>query len=774
MKAIIKNLLKSFWLTKVKFFLCVTAAILSAWGISTMIYSYLMTERDFVENFTRTNPPDLIITIKDPGTELLSKIRVNKSVVDIERRETLTARIKNKNGNWMSIVLFGTEDITHSRIGKFDLTDNNEKAANTILIEKSGIGFLDAQADSITLQLPGLLPAEFAFGGQVHDPGQAPSQMEQALYGYTNIANIEKFWTKTTHRFIVKLQPNGLKEPEIRLIGNDLMRLAEQNGSSASIAIPPPGEHPHQGIVDGISFLQKSFGTILSLLGTILLSLILITWLYPQITNIGIMKAVGASTTMVLMGYLTVLLLIIGIGMLIGLPLGYKTAKLYSGAVAFIQNFTPVPNVLPFQNHIPVALMVITVPILFALIPLLETSRTSVQNALNHIFYTPYKTAFKLTQTLLKDTRVKYSINNLFRSNQRTSLMIILMISGIALFTTGSNLKLSLKTDFANYATNSGYGITVYLKDSLQQQLPFIKELPFAADVSFINTKGVRFKTERQLYEENSTLWTFPPDYKFDETRIVRGGLKKDCKNCVYVNQRFKDDFQDIPFGTEIELKYRNNTTKKFIYSGIVKDLTHPGFYRFSNSPLTSYSEIAVKLKKGFSQDEATRLLDDAFLEKNIDVRQVANSNTQLVALENHLAPMYLVIQVMGIVTILIALAGLLIVLNLSMQERSREMGIIKALGGTAGSIVNTYHREYLAITLISGAFGTVIGYFINAVICSLFGIMLIHAPVPPLYDVTYLLIAMLAILIIQSIMISAYVRYKVIQSSSRLLTEVI
>jgi len=87
----------------------------------------------------------------------------------------------------------------------------------------------------------------------------------------------------------------------------------------------------------------------------------------------------------------------------------------------------------------------------------------------------------------------------------------------------------------------------------------------------------------------------------------------------------------------------------------------------------------------------------------------------------------------MGIATIIIALAGLVIVLNLSIQERAREMGIMKALGGTASSIVNMYHREYLGITFAAVLIGAVVGHFFNAAICDLFGIMVINSPVPPL-----------------------------------------
>jgi putative ABC transport system permease protein len=772
MSAIIINLLKSFWLAKSKFLLCVLAATLSAWGISTMVYSYFMTERDFYVNFTASNPADLVLTIKESNPAIVKKLKADDRIAAIERRETLTGRIKNKSGGWMSLLIFAADNLDAPQINKFDITENKNKGDTTFFVEKNGMVFLNADVDTVAIQLPGKGNLTYKLGGLIHDPGQAPSQMEQAIYGFVNIKTVEQLLPKQ-QRFIIKIKGHQKSENELRAIANDLVKLTEQAGSKAAFVIPPPGEHPHQNIVDGISFLQKSFGSILSLLGAILLSLILITWLYPQIVNVGIMKAVGASTSQIFIAYQIVLLLIIGLGLAFGLPLGYKTASMYSGAVAFIQNFTPVKTQLPLPDHFLTLLPALLIPTLLATIPLRHASSTSVHNALNHVFYTPYQAAFQLTQKFLSDTRLKYSINNLFRSNQRTMLLGVLLVAGVALFTTGSNLRYSLKTDFANYADESGYDLTVVLKDSMQNKMEFMNKLPFVEEVAYIKLKVVQFRAPGQSYDENSPLRIFPPDLQMDESRFIKGSRVKDCDSCIYFNQRLQADFKDIKLGDQIELSFQNKTRKKYIYSGVIKDIMHPGFYLFNTKPNTSYSELAIRVDDKMPALEASSKLDDAFLDNDIDVRQIADAETRLASLENHLKPMYLVIQVMGGATILIALAGLLIILNLSMQERAREMGIMKALGGSVSSIVNMYHREYIVITFISIVVGAVIGYIFNAAICNLFGVMVINVPVPPLNDISYLLIAATTLLIAQTAMISLYVRYKANRSSNRLLSEV-
>ena len=771
MKAIVINLLKSFWLAKGKLFLCVVASILSAWGISTMLYSKVMTDRDFEENFNASNPADMILTISNPSAATINQLSSSEQVETIERREAITCRIKNRNGNWMSLLVFAGDNINKTAISKFEISGTVND--NAICIERNGLSFLDT-GKNVTIQPGAVDTFTLYYSGRAFDPGLPPSQMEQMVYGYTSITTIHQYLNNSNRRYLIKLKQKKLKEEGIREIGKALTALVAQSGGTVtSLVIPPPGEHPHQNIVNGISFLLKGFGIILSLLGVILLSLILITWLYPQMVNVGIMKTVGASARMVFNGYIVVLLLVIVIGLIIGLPLGYTTAKMYSRFIDFIQNFKPVDLPLPLQDHLVIILPIVAIPMLFTAIPLFNISKTSVYQALNKVFYTPYHIIFKATNRLFNNSKIKYSFNNLFRSNLRTSLLLLLLIAGIALFTAGFNLKHSLKSDFKNYLANSTYGITVTIKDSLNEELSFLKTLPFVEKVEYIKNLGVQFKSTGKSYYENSVISNFPPGYELNNALLIKGEIKRLRTNYLYFSQEYADDFKDIPLGGMIELKYWNGATEKFVFGGVIKNITHSGFYRFTNAANSSYNELAIKIKNNYPVKNATKQLDDALMNNDINVKKISDSESRLLMLENHLKPTYFIIQVMGIITLIIALAGLLIVLNLSLQERLREMGIMKAMGGTVSSIVNMYLREYLFIAIVSLTAGIFIGNLLNAAICNLFGVMVIQVPVQPLVDNKILLFTIISFLAVQNLLISIYIRTKVIKASASMLSRV-
>jgi putative ABC transport system permease protein len=80
-----------------------------------------------------------------------------------------------------------------------------------------------------------------------------------------------------------------------------------------------------------------------------------------------------------------------------------------------------------------------------------------------------------------------------------------------------------------------------------------------------------------------------------------------------------------------------------------------------------------------------------------------------------------------GIVTLLLGGIGVMNVMLVSVRERTREIGVRKAVGATRGAIVRQFFLEALIIVLVSGGFGIGIAYGICAAVNTL--------PMPPFFD---------------------------------------
>lgn len=240
----------------------------------------------------------------------------------------------------MSVIVFGIEDLDNQLLDKVKVI-NQVELPKSILIEQNANDFLEYTSDSVVLQFPPYTSTvQVAKGGIVHDARMPPAQMEQVVYAYTTLDAMDSLLPSGKARYLIKVKNRDVTKASLEYESNVLTALIEKHGGTVTeVSIPDPGEHMHQPIIDGISFLQKSFGVILVVLGITLLSLILLTWLYPQLIQVGIMKALGASTSQINRGYYSVLSLIILLGLMIGIPLGFKSAALFNRFIALLQNF---------------------------------------------------------------------------------------------------------------------------------------------------------------------------------------------------------------------------------------------------------------------------------------------------------------------------------------------------------------------------------------------------------------------------------------------------
>lgn len=779
MKVILWKLVKDFRLAKGKLLLLLLAAGLSGWGISSVVYSYYMSERDFEANFGQTYPADMAILIDDYSEELEEKILADPNVIDIERRETVVGRVKNRQGNWMPLVLFVVDDLDNMRYDLFSIKNRVDKAPNNILIEQNAYYFLEPDQDSLQIQFRGgKEEVTWAVAGQAHDARLAPATMEGVVYAYiTSMEKVEPYVEAGRRRLLIKTNVST-DRLLIQDVYERLATITEQYGSRmAGVVIPTPGEHIHQGIVDGTSFLQKSGGGILSVMGIILLSLILVTWVFPQVSDIGVMKAIGASTKRIFMSYTIVLIFIIVAGLGLGMPLGYKTAVSYNNFVANYQNFDVVTELLPLPIHLLVVFIGMLIPLSFGIFPLLKGAKTSVNDAMNKTFYTPHKGFFKLSQLLVSNSKLKYGLNNLLRHTQRTMLTVLLIAVGVALYFTSTNLDYSIRTDMNDFARTAKYEVGVSLPSEMERaDISFLDNLPFIESLAPMDVNRVSYIPPNIGYPELSIARVLSSEISIDESYVQRGEINKNCNECIYVSgEDMRLGFEDVALGEPIELTYSSGETVTYVFSGVVRDLVAIGasFFIYNDENTQKFNGLAFELKSELSADEisdASNVIDDAFLDNGINLLSRIGVKERTEMILNHLDPTFLIIRTTGVFTIVLGLLGLLIVLNLTIQERTREIGVMKSLGSPYRKISNMFQQEFLLISLIAIVLGGLLAMPLAKALIDLLAESVIRHPVAFENDFYTLSLVIAIILIAQTILITIYNRVKMGKNARELL----
>lgn len=772
MISIVLKLMKDLWLSKGKFLLCILSAAISSWGISGVIYCYLMAERDFETNFRSTLPSDFILSVEHSTPEIVQKVSNLSGVSTVESRIVLTGRIRSFNGGWMPIQLFLVDDFAHVRLNKFTI-DDASRLDSGILIERNARGFINTGEALSVLQFTNADSLQVARIGVIHDPGLAPAQMERVVYAYAKRTKSGFPIREGQDRLLIKTTIQKPNYQQLKDFSANVEKLIEgMGGKISSVVIPQPGEHPHQGIIDGVSYLQKRFGFVLALLGTVLLSLTLLTWIYPQINQIGIMKSIGAPTGNILSSYLIILSFILIIGISIGLPLGHFSATNYNRFIAMVQNFEVVRKPLPILNQLVIFFICFIIPMMIAFVPLRTVSLSTANHAMTETFRGSNKRIFGLLQALLTTSKLKYGVNNLFRNGSRSILLVFLLSIGLALFFTGSSLEYSIYKDFSDNLNDSNYELMFSFSRLQSRKLGILDSVKAIESISYIKGEGVQFYSKEDGYKQNSTLRRYPPNYDLNLKYIIEGNWTVNCQECLYINQRLADDFKNISLGDSLFLTDLKGIEKKYVYSGIIKELGGNGFYVFDNQD-TLYNILEIHCKQGTDYSLTADKVEKYLSRRGIVTAQTTNKNEMFEGLENHFAPSFLVIRYMGIVTILVALLGMLIVLNLIIQERTAEIGIVKALGGSVRDIIQLLQLEFLLITAVSILAGVGISYEFTSKLCGIYGRSLLGIGFNTSINYGVIVITILALLLLQSVIITGYTYYKLKSNVQLILNQI-
>jgi putative ABC transport system permease protein len=141
-----------------------------------------------------------------------------------------------------------------------------------------------------------------------------------------------------------------------------------------------------------------------------------------------------------------------------------------------------------------------------------------------------------------------------------------------------------------------------------------------------------------------------------------------------------------------------------------------------------------------------------------------------MAAIMNHLDPTFLIIKIMGLFTIVLGLFGLILVLNLTIQERTREIGIMKSIGSSYRKISGMLNQEFILISLFAILFGGLLAIPVAKALIDVIAETIVRHPVPFRNDFYIIISAIAVVLIVQTILISIYNRFKIGKNARELL----
>lgn len=738
-----------------KNFMLVLAVAIGVFGIGSILGGYSVIKREMTDNYMSTVPASATIEIEEGITEdLLDSVKQFPGIKEAERHATLVARMK-VGEKWYPLLLFIIDDFTDKRTNKvYHITGETEPPTGTMLVERTAFVVMQAkEGDELIIKTPHGQPYKIKLSGTVHDPGLAPAWQEQSGYGYITLSTLQMLGETQGFdqlRILVSEQPDSRKHIiEKAQAVSEQLKLAGYN--IHEIQVPPPGRHPHQSQMSAVMSIFIVFSFLILILGSILVATSMATLMVKQIRQIGVMKTIGANSSQITRLYLVMIVLLCIVALIIAIPLSRLAASGFYNQIAVLLNLEIRDASMPFW--VP-ALQIgsgIIIPLIAAAFPVIRGSRISVKNALDNYGVAQGNMgnkswAVRFSQLDFFSETFRLSIRNVFRQRSRLTMTLGLLAAGGAMFMTAMNVSKAWEENLKRIYTQRLYDLEVRLNssvptDSLLDKIMAIPGVSVAEGWSHSPTsisKDNAFEVTHTYPDKGHgsfTMHALPIPTKMLNLTVVEGRwLTNKESNDVVLNQAARGS---LKIGERVSLSIDGKPSEWNVI-GFTEDVGSPAsayvslevFSRRTNTvSQTKMLRISYADRSKENAVRKNREVEGLLEKENISVSSTIPVWLLHNAVAAHMKVLVNSLLAMAILMALVGTLGLMSTMSMNILERTREIGIMRAIGATPKKISALIVWEGLLIGSMSIFIAFALSLILSTYMGRLIGNMAFRTP---------------------------------------------
>ncbi len=746
MKMILKKVFREMTIKYKSTLVAILALSVGIWGIGSLLVSLHIMSNDLTVNFTQTIPEHVVIKSDDFHKLNLDTFIKNPEIQTAAFRDKTILRVEVFKDQWLPLWLYSVDDFDQMSMAKFfHQTGCFPPAKGTIAIERNAQLISNLKLQSFArVQSKGKIITT-PISGIVFDPGQAPATQDAFVYAYTDRENYTKLTgASTAQRLIIRFNNVKTKKEvkeKFKIISREF---ADVGIKIDSFSISNFNEHPHQFQLNTLLYLNGTIGLLAFIMAMVLVSQLMNSILAQQVRQIGIMKAIGASSFQILLNYLSYILIMSSISIIIGLPLAIITGKAYASFVAGILNFDILTIELPTAIYFAIILLGFSLPILFSLPALRKAMNTTVTDALNDYGLTIKRESNVTFKVFSNNSNIfLLSCRNVWRRKYRMVVIMFTIALGAALFLTGFNVRSSLFDFLENTSQSMKYDIKVVLNESIPLSIAQSKFIDIEAVKSvdgWVGGGGGRLQSEK-IYTPNGIGFIAAPfDTKLKTYEMLEGTWLTGGSDLEFVvNPRGALEFKPLIIGKTYPIFRKNEKQIMAKLAGVVREFDVPKIYvdidKYQSivNPKKNINSLMISLTdRSYDNVISVKKEIEQIVEKSgLDVAYVMSHAERGVIIFNHLDIILTVILFLSLLVLFVAFLGFGSAMGINVVERTREIGVLRAIGATPKIIFQIFLVEGMIISVAGLLIGLIISLPLSNLGAIFFGELILGENTP-------------------------------------------
>jgi len=764
------------WSNKTRTFLMVLTIFVGVFAVGLVNNMGRMMNHDMDADYQSANPSEAKIyayPLDDDWVRALGKV---PGVGDVEGRTVINAKWNKAEGQVINVQFETLKSVSEQRVNRVKPADPATGVFPTlgyreVAFDRSANTLGLQPGDVLEIELPDGAKRELRFTGYLHDVTTFPYAMSSGASAYISPKTAEWMGAEpgAYNELLVSVAENPGDREHVVDVVNAITDRLERNGIAFNgLFIYNPGHHFAWEITQGVVFIMNLFGWMSVVLSSFLIVNTIVALMSQHTRQIGIMKAIGADGGQIFPLYLVLILSFGVLAFAISVPLSFWAAGGFMQFLCVFLNF----DLSSSQQFTDVVILqagvALLTPLVAALIPMFNGLRIPVREALGS--YGLGGSSQKAGQAA--ESRLEFiarpvlvSLRNAFRRRARVSLTIITLVLAGAIFIGVFNLWASFDKAMEevqgyfladiNVALNRAYTFK-----NLKQVAMSVPGVTGAEGWLVYDGKLLGLEADK----EDGIAFVAPPsDSTLIQPALVEGRwLLPEDQNAIVIGNHLQRIRPDLKVGDWVTVRLNNKKTQWLIVGTYRMPGNNPTPLIYTNyealAPLVGMNGKVFELRvitanhDSWSQDAISTELQKLLKQRKVGTSGIQTASQWYQSQKSQTDVLVYNMLVMAGLIALVGGLGLTSTMSLNVMERTREIGVMRAIGAADGDIQKIVITEGLVIGLLSWVVGVVLSLPITYVLDYGVGVSIFQSPLTVIFDWTGSLVWLGCMLVIAAI----------------------